>query len=125
MADDDKNKQLAEYSGAAKVFAAPTNSSYPRFDRENFGVWKALMKCGLRANELLPLRYTRTSKKDRLVRLKTRQAAPAALDLVAHICVEALDEAHQEAVHLKAQVAHQPAWEAHVVHMSWLVLLYV
>ncbi|XP_073355479.1 uncharacterized protein [Aegilops tauschii subsp. strangulata] len=52
MADDDKNKQLAEYSGAAKVFAAPANSSYPRFDRENFGVWKALMECGLRANEL-------------------------------------------------------------------------
>ena len=75
--------------------------------------------------QLLPLRHTRTSKKDRLVRLKTRQAAPAALDLVAHICMEALNEAHQESVHLKAQVAHQPAWEAHVVHMSWLVLLYV
>ena len=52
MADDEKNKQLAEYSGAAKVFAAPASLSYPRFDRENFGVWKALMECGLRANEL-------------------------------------------------------------------------
>ena len=52
MTDDEKTKQLAEYSGAVKVIAAPASSSYPRFDRENFGVWKALMKCGLRANEL-------------------------------------------------------------------------
>ena len=52
MSKDDKDKQLAAYSGAAKVFAAPASSSYPRFDRENFGVWKALMECGLRANVL-------------------------------------------------------------------------
>ena len=32
MSDDEKNKQLAEYSGAAKVIAAPASSSYPRFD---------------------------------------------------------------------------------------------
>ncbi|XBI97710.1 hypothetical protein VPH35_018033 [Triticum aestivum] len=52
MAEYEKTKQLAEYSGAAKVIAALASSSYPQFDRENFGVWKALMECGLRANEL-------------------------------------------------------------------------
>ena len=52
MADHEKTKQLAEYSGVAKVIAAPASSSYPRFDRDNFGIWKALMECGLRANEL-------------------------------------------------------------------------
>ena len=38
MADDEKTKQLAEYSDAAKVIAALASSSYPRFDSENFGV---------------------------------------------------------------------------------------
>ena len=44
-------KEIVESSGAAKVLAVP-GTSYPRFDRENFGVWKALMECGLHANEL-------------------------------------------------------------------------
>lgn len=52
MSEDDNAKKLATYSAAAKVFAAPTSLSYPRFDRENFGVWKALMECGLGANVL-------------------------------------------------------------------------
>src|SRR4051812_2158426 len=52
MADDDKNKQVAEYSGAAKVIAPSVRSGYPQFDRENFGICQALMECALRANEL-------------------------------------------------------------------------
>ena len=53
MADDEKNKQLAEYSGAAKVIAAPARSEYPRFDRGNFMVWATMMEWALEANELL------------------------------------------------------------------------
>ena len=44
-------KEIVESSGAAKVLAVP-GTSYPRFDRENFGVWEALLECGLRTNEL-------------------------------------------------------------------------
>ena len=53
MVDDDLSKQraAAESSGAAKAIVIP-GTSYPRFDRENFGVWKALMECALRAAEL-------------------------------------------------------------------------
>ena len=29
MSDDEKTKQLAEYSGAAQVIAAPVRSEYP------------------------------------------------------------------------------------------------
>src|SRR3954469_6951232 len=52
MSGDEKDKQLAAYSGAAKVIAAPGRSEYPRFDRGNFGIWQTLMECALRANEL-------------------------------------------------------------------------
>jgi hypothetical protein len=52
MADDDKDKQLAEYSGAAKVIAASVRMQYPRFDRGNFTVWATMMKWALGANEL-------------------------------------------------------------------------
>ena len=52
MSGDEKNKQVAVYSGAAKVISAPVRSGYPQFDRENFGIWQALMECALRANEL-------------------------------------------------------------------------
>ena len=44
-------EEIVEASDAGKVLAVP-GSSYPRIDRENFRVWKALMECGLRANEL-------------------------------------------------------------------------
>ena len=52
MADDEKTKQLAEYSGVAKVIAAPVRSEYPRFDRGNFVVWATMMEWALEANEL-------------------------------------------------------------------------
>ena len=52
MSDDGKTKQLAEYSGVAKVIVAPVRSNYPRFDRENFMVWATMMEWALEANEL-------------------------------------------------------------------------
>ena len=52
MSDDEKTKQLAEYSGVAKVIAAPVRSEYPRFDRGNFVVWATMMEWALEANEL-------------------------------------------------------------------------
>ena len=52
MSDDEKTKQLAEYSGAAKVIVAPVRSEYPRFDRGNFVVWATMMEWALEANEL-------------------------------------------------------------------------
>src|SRR3954462_6241308 len=52
MTAEETDKQVAEYSGAAKVIAAPVRSEYPRFDRGNFGIWQTLMECALRANEL-------------------------------------------------------------------------
>ncbi|XP_073363674.1 uncharacterized protein [Aegilops tauschii subsp. strangulata] len=96
MADDKKNKQLAEYSGAAKVFAAPASSSYPRFDRENFGVWKALMECGLRANELWDAVDPGGDafKKEGAEHRKDRQAASAIysvmpMDVLQHLIAKA------------------------------------
>ena len=96
MADDEKNKQLAEYSGAAKVFAAPASSSYPRFDRENFGVWKALMECGLRANELWDAVDPGGDafKKEGAEHRKDRQAASAIysvmpMDVLQHLIAKA------------------------------------
>ena len=98
MSDDekDKTKQLVEYSGAAKVIAAPASSSYPRFDRENFGVWKALMECGLRANELWDAVDPGGDafKKEGTEHRKDRQAASAIysvmpMDVLQHLIAKA------------------------------------
>ena len=38
MSGDEKDKQVAVYSSAAKVIATPGRSEYLRFDRGNFGI---------------------------------------------------------------------------------------
>ncbi|XP_073359615.1 uncharacterized protein [Aegilops tauschii subsp. strangulata] len=54
MSDDekDKTKQHAEYSGVAKVIAAPGRSEYPRFDCGNFVGWATMMEWAFEVNEL-------------------------------------------------------------------------
>ena len=44
--------ELGEYLGAAKEFAAPTSSQYPRFNRDNFTVWATPMEWALESNEI-------------------------------------------------------------------------
>lgn len=92
MSEDDKAQQLAAYPGAAKVFAAPASSSYPRFNHENFGVWKALMECGLHANVLWDAVDPGGDafKKEGAEHRKDRQAAPAIysvmpIDVLQHV----------------------------------------
>ena len=46
------SKELGEYLGAAKGFAAPVSSQYPRFNRENFTVWATTMEWALESNEI-------------------------------------------------------------------------
>ncbi|XP_073351834.1 uncharacterized protein [Aegilops tauschii subsp. strangulata] len=93
MVDDDLSKQraAAESSGAAKAIVIP-GTSYPRFDRENFGVWKALMECALRAAELWVVVDPggNVYKKDGAEHCKDRQAATALysvmpMDVLQHI----------------------------------------
>ena len=88
-------KEIVESSGAAKVLAVP-GTSYPRFDRENFGVWKALMECGLRANELWDAVDPGGDafKKEGAEHRKDRQAASAIysvmpMDVLQHLIAKA------------------------------------
>ena len=96
MSGDEKNKQVAVYSGAAKVIAAPGRSEYPRFDRGNFAIWQALMECALRANELWDAvdPCGDEFKKEGAEHRKNRQAASAIysvmpIDVLQHLIAKA------------------------------------
>src|SRR3954463_7808661 len=96
MSGDEKDKQVAVYSGAAKVIAAPGRSEYPRFDRGNFGIWQAQMECALRANELWDAVDPGGDafKKEGAEHRKDRQAASAIysvmpIDVLQHLIAKA------------------------------------
>ena len=95
MGDEgDGKKALAEVSGVALQAAAPAPSSsqFPRFDRENYGVWAATMECAMESHGLWDIVDPGGDefKKGGAQRRRDRQAASAIysampMDLMQHL----------------------------------------